>query len=54
MENFYVLSMIVIVMTLIFGFNSINYKLKIKNENDERIVERLDLIINRNTESKDD
>ncbi len=33
-------------LILIFGLSSLNYKLKKQMENQERIIERLDLLIN--------
>ena len=35
-------------LVIIFGFSSVNYKLKKQMENQERIIERLDLIIKQN------
>lgn len=33
-------------LILIYGFSSLNYKLKKQMENQERIIERLDFLIN--------
>ncbi|WP_182301368.1 hypothetical protein [Cohnella cholangitidis] len=45
-EDFFILFAIVTILVLVFGFNSVNYKLKQKLKNDERIIERLDILIN--------
>ncbi|MDG0808074.1 hypothetical protein [Cohnella rhizosphaerae] len=53
-ENFYLLSTLVCLVTLIFGFSSLNYKLSQKIKNDERMIERLDLIIKKLNKDEDE
>ncbi|WP_155986974.1 hypothetical protein [Paenibacillus durus] len=47
-ENFFILSTIIGLIILIAGFSGINYKLNKRLENDERIIARLDMLINSN------
>lgn len=48
--NLFILSTIVVVLIMIMGFSSVNYKLKKKLENDDRIIERLDRLIDKNSD----
>ncbi|WP_157282903.1 hypothetical protein [Paenibacillus assamensis] len=52
-ENFYLLSTLLGLITLIFGFSSLNYKLSQRLKNDERIIARLDLLIKKYDETGD-
>lgn len=52
-ENFYLLSTLVGLLTLIYGFSSLNYKLGQKLRNDEKIIKRLDQIMNKLDDDKE-
>ena len=52
-ENLYLLSTLIGLIIIIIGFSSLNYKLGRKLKNDERIIERLDLLINKSKGSRD-
>ncbi|MCR8633790.1 MULTISPECIES: hypothetical protein [Paenibacillus] len=49
-----VIVLVILVFVVVLGISSIDYKLKKKLENDERIIERLDLLINDKRKSNND
>ncbi|MDT3426698.1 hypothetical protein J2Z22_002232 [Paenibacillus forsythiae] len=53
-ENFFILSTIFGLIILIAGFSGIYYKLNKRLENDERIIARLDLLINSNEQNSNE
>ena len=46
-NGYYFFFVITFPLIIIYGFSSVNYKLKKHMENQERIIERLDLLINK-------